>query len=112
MSKHQAKSTTNAPASHALASLALASHVLASHALATQALASHCFFGESRTTYFFPRFTDLYLSCCIEVVAAAAKPFCLSKHQVSLIIVVVYIKPMLKSTRPNAVYQNQAQQDT
>jgi hypothetical protein len=37
----QAKSTTNTPASHALASPALASHALASHALASHALASH-----------------------------------------------------------------------
>ena len=37
----QAKSTTNDPASHALASHALASHALATQALASHALASH-----------------------------------------------------------------------
>ena len=47
----QAKSTTNDPASHALASHALATHALASHALASHALASHAPAPHVPTSY-------------------------------------------------------------
>ena len=47
----QAKSTTNDPASHALASHALATQALASHALASHALASHAPAPHVPTSY-------------------------------------------------------------